>query len=69
MSSYITVSGDCWDLIAYKALGSEKYMDQLIKSNLQYKDVAVFSAGVELVIPEVKVVASSKLPPWKRGVR
>lgn len=67
---YITISGDTWDIIAYKTLGSEMYTDKLIKNNLEYRDIAIFPAGVEIVIPDIEPQEeiSDKLPPWKRGV-
>lgn len=46
MATYTTQQGDTWDLISYRACGSEFYTDDLFKVNLQYSDIAVFSAGV-----------------------
>lgn len=68
MNKYTTISGDMWDGIAYKQMGNEKYMDILIKNNLKYRHVVVFSAGVVLNIPEVQEEVSMQLPPWKRGL-
>lgn len=68
MNKYTTISGDMWDGIAYKQMGNEKYMDILIKNNLKYRHVVVFSAGVALNIPEVQEEVSMQLPPWKRGI-
>lgn len=64
---YTTISGDMWDLIAFKTLGSEMYTHALIESNLKHKDVVIFPAGVTLTIPEAEIPAASGLPPWKRG--
>ena len=67
MSKYVTVQGDMWDSIAYKVLGSVNYTDALINANLEHRKVYVFSAGVELNIPEVEDVATgNNLPPWKQ---
>ena len=64
---YVTVQGDMWDGIAHKQLGDVKYMDLLMQANTQYLDTYIFSAGVELVIPEVETAeTSSGLPPWKQ---
>lgn len=68
MAKYTTISGDMWDSIAYRQMGNEKYMDVLIKSNIQYRNVVIFPAGIELNIPEVKEEVSMQLPPWKRGI-
>lgn len=53
MSTYTTIQGDTWDGIAYKLYGDEKYMKNLIEANWLYTDVLVFSAGVELTVPEI----------------
>ncbi len=66
-SQYITISGDMWDSIAFKALGSESYTDKLIKANLQYSDIVIFPAGVVLRLPEVEPETSVTLPPWKEA--
>ena len=65
--TYTTVSGDMWDLIALKTMGSEMYMDALIKRNLKYIDIYIFPGDITLDIPEVTQKPSSSLPPWKRG--
>lgn len=65
--TYTTISGDLWDSIAFKALGSEMYMDRLMAANLKHRKVTVFPAGVELVVPEIEKAAKREnLPPWKR---
>ena len=74
-NTYTTVSGDTWDIVAYKAYGNEMYMDTLIK--LQYPKYRVtsgctdtynFPAGVVLTLPEIELTVSESLPPWKQGV-
>lgn len=65
--SYTTISGDVWDLIAFKTLGNEMYTNKLIESNLKYRNVVIFPAGVVLQIPDIAAPVSSGLPPWKRG--
>ena len=64
---YTTILGDMWDLIAFKTLGSEMYTHTLIESNLKYKDIAVFPAGVTLNIPKIETPSAWGLPPWKKG--
>lgn len=68
MDVYKTVSGDYWDLISYKVYGSEIYTTELMKANPEYLNVMVFSAGMEIVCPDIEIKVSSNLPPWKRGV-
>lgn len=64
--TYTTKQGDRWDMIAYKLWGNEHYMSELLAANKQYRDVFIFSAGVELTVPEITEAASSVLPPWRR---
>lgn len=65
---YRTVTGDTWDLIAYKIFGKEEYMHELIRANVNLIGIAVFDANIPLVIPELKMkkTSSTNLPPWKR---
>ena len=67
-NTYTTVSGDTWDIVAYKAYGNEMYMDTLIKANIEYKDTYIFPAGVVLTLAEIELTVSESLPPWKQGV-
>lgn len=67
-NTYTTVSGDTWDIVAYKVYGNEMYMDTLIKSNIEYKDTYIFPAGVVLTLPEIELTVSESMPPWKQGV-
>ena len=64
--TYTTISGDMWDGIAYKAMGSELYRNQLLACNMRYRETYVFPAGVVLTVPEVEPEVSAKLPAWKR---
>ena len=69
---YRTVSGDTWDLIAYKVYGNEKYFHRLIRHNLNLIDVSIFPADIPVIIPDFikeleQEIQESKLPPWKRG--
>lgn len=69
MRSYVTKQGDTWDIIAKAQLGSEFQMHQLIELNFKYRDILIFSSGIELNIPDVKPMPSTnseQLPPWKR---
>lgn len=68
MKTYITHAGDTWDSIAYTQMGSSYYSNQLMNENFKHSDMAVFSAGITLNIPDLVVTEESKvnLPPWKR---
>ena len=66
MMTYTTKQGDMWDGIAKEQLGDEKYTDKLIAENPEYRKVYIFSAGVELKLPDIsKYSAADDMPPWK----
>lgn len=69
MRNYTTISGDTWDLIAFKCyegLGGEKLTSLLIDYNSTYRETVIFQAGVTLNIPEAYIPVSKSLPPWMR---
>ncbi len=64
--TYTTIQGDTWDMIAYKTLGAEHYMKQLIEANPQYLEVFAFASGVEITIPDISDEEDqSLLPIWR----
>ena len=67
MSSTITtLQGDTWDILAYRAYGNEHLMNILLAANPDLVDVAVFSAGTQVFIPDVEDIAEkSAPPPWR----
>ncbi len=66
---YTTVQGDAWDIISLKMYGTEKSMSTLIEANPAHRETVIFSAGVQLIVPELTASAiPSSVPPWKRGV-
>lgn len=64
--TYTTIAGDMWDLIAFKTLGSDKYVEPLINCNRQYIRTYIFKAGVKLTVPTLERSSAIKLPPWMR---
>lgn len=67
MRTYKTISGDSWDMIAYKVYGNCKYIDKLMEANINLIENFVFSANVTINCPEISVEAQTNtLPPWKR---
>jgi len=60
-----TKAGEMFDWLAYRELGSEKYLPELMNANKDSQRVYIFSAGVELTLPEVQKKAR-RLPPWKK---
>lgn len=67
-TTYITVSGDMWDQIAYEEMGSSLHVDKLMKANLEYLHYFVFPAGIVLTIPALEEEEVEELPLWKRGL-
>ncbi len=65
-NTYITKTGDTWDMIAYNQLGSCKYTSQLMEANLDLLENAIFSAGCTVVLPEITTSNSVSVPPWRR---
>jgi phage tail protein X len=65
-SSYTTRSGDVWDAIAYRALGSDALMHLMLEANPAHNYVTRFDEGVVLVVPVVTVDdLPASLPPWR----
>lgn len=70
MVQYRTVSGDTWDLIAYRGYGKyggEKLMSALMDANPSEIETVIFSAGVLLEIPKADIPSPKTLPPWIGG--
>lgn len=64
---YNTIQGDTWDVISLKVYGHSLGMHHLIHANLDYIEVGVFSAGIQINVPEdetARVVVNR--PPWFR---
>ena len=61
---YTTIQGDMWDGISYKVYGSDRYSKKLIKANISYANVVIFSSGVNLICPDIPDT-SETLPPWR----
>lgn len=66
MRKYRTIQGDMWDSIAKKVYGDESYMNNLLEANPELTDVVIFSAGVEVLIPDISIQKTVIAPPWKR---
>lgn len=67
MSTYKTVQGDTWDLIAYQQYGNVFFTPPLLEANPAYIDMAIFPSGVSLSVPELPAAYSEKTdtPPWR----
>lgn len=65
MDTYTTVSGDTWDMIAYNALGNEKYAGKLMEANWNLLEYTVFPAGINVIIPDIDIEEEEDLPDWR----
>jgi phage tail protein X len=63
--TYLTRSGDAWDLIAKEQLGHETMAHHLMAANPDLRDVVIFQADVKLILPDVEAPAQEKEPPWQ----
>ena len=66
-STYTTIQGDTWDLIAYKLYGSEKYMKNLIEANWPLLEVLVFSSGTVINVPDIPEDSDTDAPFWRNN--
>ncbi|WP_342471642.1 hypothetical protein MHH70_12555 [Metasolibacillus sp. FSL H7-0170] len=64
MSSYITVQGETWDLIAYRLWGSEYLLPLLLEANQQYRNIIIFDGGIKLKVPEIDTAIYTPRPAW-----
>ena len=69
MKTYTTISGDTWDMIAYRVYRNELWADRLMEANYPYIDYMVFPAGIVLNVPEkaayTDVEATGTVPEWR----
>ena len=69
MTTYATKQGDTWDIASYRAYGDEGNVGAMIAANPAHARTVIFSAGVELAVPEITTVSPvTNLPPWRTGV-
>ena len=61
---YVTKSGDMFDLVAYRQLGSCDYTEKLLNVNRTKLRTLKFKAGEKLNLPDISQEKISKLPPW-----
>lgn len=66
MQTYTTIQGDCWDMIAKKVYGNEKYASYLMANNLPLIDTFMFKSGVVINTPELKQEVIETLPDWRK---
>lgn len=62
---YTTVQGDMWDYIAWKFYGNEEYVSLLFAANPSLLEIAVFSSGTLVYIPELPEETDEDVPEWR----
>lgn len=68
MKTYVTLSGDTFDRIALRELGSEYLFLEIVASNPQHRLTLIFSAGISLQIPEPpQEMVYTDEPEWLEG--
>lgn len=62
---YTTVQGDTFDMLAFKAYGSEFLSHLIIQANPQYSNVITFDSGIVLKLPKINKQLTATRPPWR----
>lgn len=65
---YETKAGDTWDLIAFKLLGNENFMEDLLRANMELSEIVIFPAGVEVAIPFIEKNRREGVAPWLQKI-
>lgn len=66
--TYMTISGQTWDEIAYELYKNEYFCSQLMDVNRDKLDYFVFPDGVILQLPETDEIispVSANYPEWR----
>ncbi|EHL68464.1 tail protein X [Cloacibacillus evryensis] len=69
MRTVKTLSGDTWDVIAWRIWGDgadQAHMADLVDANPQHIDTAIFAGNVEIIVPEVEDAEPVSIPPWRQ---
>ena len=63
---YVTEQGDTFDMIAFKQMGSYKYVGVLMEANRNLIDHFIFSDGETVIIPDIgNLNVVENRPPWR----
>ena len=69
MKTVKTLSGDTWDVIAWRIWGDgadQGHMADLIEANPEHIDIAIFSGNVAINVPEVAEAEPASIPPGRQ---
>lgn len=64
----VTLEGDRWDLIAYRAYGDAYAYERIIVANPHIPIRPVLPAGLVVRVPVIAAPGVGGLPPWKAGL-
>lgn len=68
-TEYVTIQGDRWDSIAFKAYGDSSMLSKIQDANPNIPLVDNFDGGIKILIPIIEILDTTNvdlLPPWKR---
>lgn len=67
MKMHIANQGETWELLSWKFYGASRHADVLIWANFGLRNIAVFSGGEQLWIPDLpeETKKAANLPPWR----
>ena len=66
IATYRPNRGETWDMVAYREMGSEYYMQDLMDANPKYHGISIFDGTEILDIPYVGDEESEYQAPWRR---
>ena len=66
IATYRPNRGETWDMVAYREMGSEYYMQDLMDVNPKYHGISIFEGTETLNIPYVGDEQSEYQAPWRR---
>lgn len=66
VAAYHPNRGETWDLVAYREMGSEYYMQDLMDANPKYHGIAIFEGTEILDIPHISEEGTEYQAPWRK---
>ena len=55
-------------MIAFKLLGNENFMEDLLRANMELSEIVIFPAGVEVAIPFIEKNRREGVAPWLQKI-
>ncbi len=66
VATYHPNRGETWDMVAFREMGNEYYIQDLMDANPRYHGVSIFEGTEILDIPYVGDEGSRYQAPWRR---